>query len=186
MRPQHDLKLPCALTPIPRKAGRRPAALLPRRQRRASAVAAAAATEAPPRRVVVTGQGVVSSLGHDPDEFYNNLLAGKSGVSMIEGWDTGGRPRAAEGRQQVVFQYLKRLLFQAQRSQNTQLSIKRGFSVTLQTSSGARNPLQYCTLFRRSCVHLRPCPQRTSARGLRAKSRAWTPTGTSSRSGRSG
>ena len=27
-----------------------------------------------PRRVVVTGMGVVSTLGHDPDEFYSNLL----------------------------------------------------------------------------------------------------------------
>lgn len=26
------------------------------------------------RRVVVTGMGVVSCLGHDPDTFYNNLL----------------------------------------------------------------------------------------------------------------
>lgn len=42
-----------------------------------------------PRRIVVTGQGVVSSLGHDPTEFYNNLLAGKSGISLIEGFDTG-------------------------------------------------------------------------------------------------
>lgn len=37
-----------------------------------------------PRRVVVTGMGVVSCLGHELDEFYNNLLAGKSGISMIE------------------------------------------------------------------------------------------------------
>ncbi len=28
----------------------------------------------PKRRVVVTGLGVVSSLGHDPKEFYDNLL----------------------------------------------------------------------------------------------------------------
>ena len=28
--------------------------------------------------------GVVSCLGHDLDHFYNNLLEGKSGVSMIE------------------------------------------------------------------------------------------------------
>lgn len=48
--------------------------------------------------MVVTGQGVVSSLGHDPDEFYNNLLAGKSGVSMIEGWDTGETARGHGGR----------------------------------------------------------------------------------------
>ncbi|KAK9918996.1 hypothetical protein WJX75_008560 [Coccomyxa subellipsoidea] len=38
----------------------------------------------PERRVVVTGMGVVSCLGHDPHEFYNNLLEGKSGVSQIE------------------------------------------------------------------------------------------------------
>ena len=36
-----------------------------------------------PRRVVVTGHGVVSSLWHDPQEFYQNLLAGKSGISLI-------------------------------------------------------------------------------------------------------
>lgn len=40
-----------------------------------------------PRRVVVTGHGVVSSLGHDPHEFYSNLLAGKSGISLIESFD---------------------------------------------------------------------------------------------------
>lgn len=28
----------------------------------------------PKRRVVVTGMGVVTSLGHDPNEFYDNLL----------------------------------------------------------------------------------------------------------------
>lgn len=39
------------------------------------------------RRVVVTGMGVVSSLGHDTTEFYNNLLAGKSGISLIESFD---------------------------------------------------------------------------------------------------
>ncbi|KAK4480801.1 hypothetical protein RD792_011652, partial [Penstemon davidsonii] len=36
------------------------------------------------RRVVVTGLGVVSPLGHDPDEFYTNLLNGINGVSHIE------------------------------------------------------------------------------------------------------
>lgn len=93
----HFLRLSCVIklsphllvhVPILAACFRQAAARLPRRQRRSVAAAAAAATDAPPRRVVVTGQGVVSSLGHDPDEFYNNLLAGKSGVSMIEGWDT--------------------------------------------------------------------------------------------------
>lgn len=40
-----------------------------------------------PRRVVVTGMGVVSPLGHDPDSYYENLLAGRSGISEIEGFD---------------------------------------------------------------------------------------------------
>ena len=44
----------------------------------------------PKRRVVVTGLGVVSCLGHEHGEFYDNLLAGKSGISLIEVWGCGG------------------------------------------------------------------------------------------------
>ncbi|TNJ64255.1 beta-ketoacyl-ACP synthase II [Paenibacillus hemerocallicola] len=40
------------------------------------------------RRVVITGMGVMSSLGHDLETFWNNLMAGKSGVSIIESFDT--------------------------------------------------------------------------------------------------
>lgn len=36
------------------------------------------------KRVVVTGMGVVSCFGTDVDEFYNQLLAGKSGIVPIE------------------------------------------------------------------------------------------------------
>ncbi|KIL35261.1 3-oxoacyl-ACP synthase [Cohnella kolymensis] len=39
-------------------------------------------------RVVVTGMGVVTSLGSDLPEFWNNLLNGKSGISSIEAFDT--------------------------------------------------------------------------------------------------
>ncbi|TJY43222.1 beta-ketoacyl-[acyl-carrier-protein] synthase II [Cohnella pontilimi] len=39
-------------------------------------------------RVVVTGMGVVTSLGSDIPAFWNNLLAGKSGISRIEAFDT--------------------------------------------------------------------------------------------------
>lgn len=46
---------------------------------------------------MVTGQGVVTSLGSNVDEFYSNLLAGKSGVSMIEGWDTSAWTGQWEG-----------------------------------------------------------------------------------------
>lgn len=38
--------------------------------------------------VVVTGMGVVSPLGNSPDELWNNLLAGKSGITQIERFDT--------------------------------------------------------------------------------------------------
>ena len=44
------------------------------------------------RRVVVTGMGVVTSLGHDPDVFYNNLLEGASGISEIETFDCATFP----------------------------------------------------------------------------------------------
>lgn len=44
------------------------------------------------RRVVVTGLGVVTSLGHDPDVFYNNLLDGVSGISEINAFDCAEFP----------------------------------------------------------------------------------------------
>lgn len=39
------------------------------------------------KRVVITGLGVVSSLGHEVQEFWGNLLAGESGVGMISRFD---------------------------------------------------------------------------------------------------
>jgi len=39
------------------------------------------------RRVVITGMGVMSALGRDLETFWNNLIAGKSGVSKIESFD---------------------------------------------------------------------------------------------------
>jgi 3-oxoacyl-[acyl-carrier-protein] synthase II len=38
-------------------------------------------------RVVVTGMGVMTSLGHDLETFWANLTSGKSGISMIESFD---------------------------------------------------------------------------------------------------
>jgi len=40
------------------------------------------------RRVVVTGMGVVSSLGLETNSFFNNIVNGKSGISPIELFDT--------------------------------------------------------------------------------------------------
>eukprot|EP00887_Chlorella_sp_A99_P007954 scaffold12.g7954.t1 len=67
---------------------RRPPAR-PQRLARRAAAAASSGSAAPPRRVVVTGQGVVSSLGHEPAEFYSNLLEGKSGIGPITNFDAG-------------------------------------------------------------------------------------------------
>ncbi|KAL5572313.1 hypothetical protein UlMin_021910 [Ulmus minor] len=49
------------------------------------------------RRVVVTGMGVASSIGHDPDTFYNNLLEGVSGISEIENFDCTQFPTRIAG-----------------------------------------------------------------------------------------
>lgn len=42
------------------------------------------------RRIVVTGLGVVCPLGNDVDTAWRNMLAGKSGVSLIDRFDTSG------------------------------------------------------------------------------------------------
>jgi 3-oxoacyl-[acyl-carrier-protein] synthase II len=40
------------------------------------------------KRVVVTGLGAVTPVGHNPEETWNNLLAGKSGAAPITHFDT--------------------------------------------------------------------------------------------------
>ncbi|XP_043706619.1 3-oxoacyl-[acyl-carrier-protein] synthase II, chloroplastic-like isoform X2 [Telopea speciosissima] len=49
------------------------------------------------RRVVVTGMGVVTPIGHEPDIFYNNLLEGVSGISEIEAFDCAHFPTRIAG-----------------------------------------------------------------------------------------
>src|SRR5262245_36006716 len=39
------------------------------------------------RRVVITGMGVVSSLGNDVETFWNNIVAGKCGIDAISSFD---------------------------------------------------------------------------------------------------
>ncbi|KAK6941250.1 Beta-ketoacyl synthase, C-terminal [Dillenia turbinata] len=59
-----------------------------------------ATKEKPPtkeRRVVVTGMGVVTSIGHDADVFYNNLLEGVSGITEIEAFDCSQFPTRIAG-----------------------------------------------------------------------------------------
>jgi 3-oxoacyl-[acyl-carrier-protein] synthase II len=40
------------------------------------------------RRIVITGIGVVSPLGNNKDDFWKNLVAGKSGIRNIQAFDT--------------------------------------------------------------------------------------------------
>jgi len=49
------------------------------------------------RRIVVTGMGVVSCLGNDVDHFYDQLLSGKSGVSLIESFPCADYPTRFAG-----------------------------------------------------------------------------------------
>src|ERR1700733_1244211 len=44
------------------------------------------------RRVVVTGLGVVTSLGETVDGMWDNLCAGKSGIGAITRWDASAFP----------------------------------------------------------------------------------------------
>src|SRR5213082_1206492 len=44
------------------------------------------------RRVVITGMGVVTSLGEVVDELWENVCAGKSGITTISRWDASKYP----------------------------------------------------------------------------------------------
>lgn len=44
------------------------------------------------KRVVITGMGVVSSLGNDVDTFWNSIKEGKCGISLVEGFDISEYP----------------------------------------------------------------------------------------------
>lgn len=52
----------------------------------------------PKKRIVITGMGIASVFGNDPDTFYDALLAGKSGIGMIERFDTSEYPTRFAGQ----------------------------------------------------------------------------------------
>jgi 3-oxoacyl-[acyl-carrier-protein] synthase II len=61
-------------------------------------------------RVVITGMGVVTSLGSDLDSLWSNLMAGKSGVSHIESFDVSeyNTRIAASVKEFVPEEYIER------------------------------------------------------------------------------
>src|SRR5947208_10114496 len=44
------------------------------------------------RRVVITGLGVITSMGETVDEMWEALCAGKSGISLVKRWDCSKYP----------------------------------------------------------------------------------------------
>ena len=40
------------------------------------------------KRVVITGMGTITALGKDVDTLWNNIKAGKCGISKVEKFDT--------------------------------------------------------------------------------------------------
>jgi 3-oxoacyl-[acyl-carrier-protein] synthase II len=62
-------------------------------------------------RIVVTGIGVVTSIGAGREQFWENLLAGRCGISLVESFDTGGFGvhRGAEVKGFDAAPYLRRL-----------------------------------------------------------------------------
>ena len=67
--------------------------------RRSLVVRAAVARETDPKkRIVITGMGLCSVFGNDPDTFYDKLLAGVSGISMIDRFDTSEYPTRFAGQ----------------------------------------------------------------------------------------
>ncbi|MGI6452149.1 MAG: beta-ketoacyl-ACP synthase II [Syntrophomonadaceae bacterium] len=46
----------------------------------------------PKRRVVVTGLGMITPIGNNKQDFWNNLVEGKTGISEIKAFDASGYP----------------------------------------------------------------------------------------------
>ena len=66
------------------------------------------------KRIVITGIGVVSSIGIGKKEFWTNLLKGKSGISKVELFDTehyqshnGGEIKNFDPRKFIALRTLK-------------------------------------------------------------------------------
>ncbi|CAI9269382.1 unnamed protein product [Lactuca saligna] len=50
------------------------------------------------KRVVITGMGLVSVFGNDVDTYYDRLLAGESGISLIDKFDASIFPTRFSGQ----------------------------------------------------------------------------------------
>ncbi|KAK6797220.1 hypothetical protein RDI58_004922 [Solanum bulbocastanum] len=64
----------------------------------ASTVSAPKREKDPKKRVVITGTGLVSVFGNDVDTYYDRLLAGESGISLIDRFDASKFPTRFGGQ----------------------------------------------------------------------------------------
>ena len=64
----------------------------PSARARASTRCAASAKRSPKERTVITGMGCATVFGNDPSKFYEHLLAGDSGVKMIDRFECDDFP----------------------------------------------------------------------------------------------
>lgn len=64
----------------------------------ASTVSAPKREKDPKKRVVITGMGLVSVFGNDVDAYYDKLLAGESGISLIDRFDASKFPTRFGGQ----------------------------------------------------------------------------------------
>lgn len=63
-----------------------------------AAVSAPKRENDPKKRVVITGMGLVSVFGSDVDAYYEKLLAGESGISLIDRFDASKFPTRFAGQ----------------------------------------------------------------------------------------
>lgn len=64
----------------------------------AAAVSAPKRETDPKKRVVITGMGVVSVFGNDVNTFYDKLLEGASGITLIDRFDASTFPTKFGGQ----------------------------------------------------------------------------------------
>ena len=112
------------------------------------------------KRVVITGLGVVSSIGIGWEEFWENLLMGKSGISPISAFDTSKHPthnggevknfKPEEFMEKEKLPFLSRatqLAFAASKlainDANLNVTDKKRISVCLGTTNGSTQSIEY-------------------------------------------
>lgn len=76
----------------------RPKRIVPFISASSPTVSAPAREKDPKKRVVITGMGLVSVFGNDVDAYYDKLLAGESGITLIDRFDASKFPTRFGGQ----------------------------------------------------------------------------------------